>query len=1106
MSHENSSSLIVTTESTSPTHVKAEDSNVCIHNIRVESHSPNLIAESGTLAFELITLDQSERSGDVYYCYSTSSTTWKCPRSVKVSQQIELLGFMLYVNRPDGSIIKGGHIFITKRDLSCDHGSAVKMNYPSVDDSEPRKTQLSFMYHVVRSEPSAEEECHSPAHEEQLKLIEQNLDEYYLAALDSPDDTPGKTDLLEHIGVSYRKRFTAYHENRDDIDKSVIALNMCMTHSPNPATYGNPLVLYALGESHQTRYDAFGDLQDLDKAISAHERAVNLIPQADPRLSRYLDRLGASYDSRFRHKEDLPDADEAISLFQRAAHLASDNPAILSNFATTLHQRFKRTRDLDDLNEAIRIQKNVLILVHQDDNDRSRMIKNLGTSLESRYGRCGDINDLTEAIENYREALRLIPEGHPAFIGCLNSLGCALQNKFQATNDLVDIDEAILLQKRVVSLNKQSHSDFPGHLSNLSNSFNIRFDVTRDTKDIEETIKVLQRAIDLVPDDNAIKCRFHFDLGISFLRNYAHLKEQNGSLLEQSMKQHRLATKLSAGAPLQRILAADKWAETSIYLGNKSQYNEAYTIAFDLVPRLVWIGQTISGRHQELPKITQVVENAATIAIYRQQYSLALQWLEQGRCIIRNQLSNLRTPVDDLHRINPDLSSELQRVGTALETYGHMETNRSRTIEDIDEISSQNDAVRRHRQLAKQWDELVEKTRQIHGFETFLKPISFSHLSTTIPDMGPVITLSGHGGDQGCHALVIMRDSDEVIQIRLDDFSYSKAEHLQRRLSQCLSSHRLRTREARLGRTHFKTLGSNDIYYILSQLWTCLVKPILDGLGYSPCDSSSPPRIWFCPTGPFTFLPIHAAGIYQSIDGVRGPIISDYVIASYTPTVSAIAKIAQESKHTAFHGMLSVSQPDLPDLPPIPSTSMESLETHKAFEALDLPSLRLDRSSASIVSVLEGMQSTSWVHLACHAVQDTSDPVKSGFYLQEGRLDFSTLIQKNFPHADFAFLSACQTSMGDDKLSEEAVHLASGMLSAGYRGVIATMWSISDEHAPAISKQVYSHLLKNVEPNCGPQSSEAVNALHYAIQDFRKEHGDDEMSLLSWVPFVHWGL
>ena len=47
----------------------------------------------------------------------------------------------------------------------------------------------------------------------------------------------------------------------------------------------------------------------------------------------------------------------------------------------------------------------------------------------------------------------------------------------------------------------------------------------------------------------------------------------------------------------------------------------------------------------------------------------------------------------------------------------------------------------------------------------------------------------------------------------------------------------------------------------------------------------SPPHIWLCPTGPFAFLPIHAAGIYTDGEQIC---FSDYATISYTPTLEAL--------------------------------------------------------------------------------------------------------------------------------------------------------------------------------------------------------------------------
>jgi len=160
----------------------------------------------------------------------------------------------------------------------------------------------------------------------------------------------------------------------------------------------------------------------------------------------------------------------------------------------------------------------------------------------------------------------------------------------------------------------------------------------------------------------------------------------------------------------------------------------------------------------------------------------------------------------------------------------------------------------------------------------------------------------------------------------------------------------------------------------------------------------------------------------------------------------------------------------------------------------------LEGSAALVESVVKGMETHSWIHLACHAVQDTVEPTKSAFFLHDGSLELSAIITKSFPHADFAFLSACQTATGYEKLSEEAVHLAAGLILAGYCGVIATMWSILDKDAPVIAGHVYSELFSDAEPD----STRAALALHHAVKCLRQQVGDS--AFLSWVPFIHVGI
>ncbi|KAL5641639.1 hypothetical protein ACGC1H_001946 [Rhizoctonia solani] len=146
------------------------------------------------------------------------------------------------------------------------------------------------------------------------------------------------------------------------------------------------------------------------------------------------------------------------------------------------------------------------------------------------------------------------------------------------------------------------------------------------------------------------------------------------------------------------------------------------------------------------------------------------------------------------------------------------------------------------------------------------------------------------------------------------------------------------------------------------------------------------------------------------------------------------------------------------------------------------------------------MEHHDWVHLACHANQNVEDPTKSGFYLHDGTLDLAAITRRSFRNKGLAFLSACQTATGDEKLPDEAVHLASGMLMAGYPSVIATMWSVSDEDAPFVANRVYSQLMKTGKIGNG----EVGRALHDAVAELRGRIGEKEF--IRWVPYIHIGL
>jgi CHAT domain-containing protein len=255
-------------------------------------------------------------------------------------------------------------------------------------------------------------------------------------------------------------------------------------------------------------------------------------------------------------------------------------------------------------------------------------------------------------------------------------------------------------------------------------------------------------------------------------------------------------------------------------------------------------------------------------------------------------------------------------------------------------------------------------------------------------------------------------------------------------------------------------------------------------------------------------LPIHAAGIYGGSDPES---ISDYAISSYTPTVSMLAGRARHSRPVPAikAGICLLSQANAPGLPEISGTRDEVNRIAGMLKSYcpSVKTLRLEDKAATQEALINAMSSCSWIHLACHGAQKSDQPLKSGFALADGRLELATIIKSDLKHAEFAFLSACETSTGDVQLSEESVHLAAGMLAIGFRSVVGTMWSIPDRQAPQVAEDLYREMLARRTEVDGVRTldaEQAAYALHHAIRAMRKRVGDSKFE--DWVQYVHFGV
>ena len=261
-------------------------------------------------------------------------------------------------------------------------------------------------------------------------------------------------------------------------------------------------------------------------------------------------------------------------------------------------------------------------------------------------------------------------------------------------------------------------------------------------------------------------------------------------------------------------------------------------------------------------------------------------------------------------------------------------------------------------------------------------------------------------------------------------------------------------------------------------------------------DGERMPHVIWCPTGPLTQLPLHAAGVYDHTQS--GPHVFDYVVSSYTPSLSALLRCHEGLQHPE-PSILLVAQPkSIRGLQSLPGVHKETTSLRSLFPGDSHVFLEDDRGT--VESVTKALNERSWVHFACHGSQNTKDPTLSAFELYDKPLTLATLMTTASDNVELAFLSACQTAVGDPKIPDESMHLAAGMLAVGFKGVIATMWSIGDKDAPIIVEAYYRRLLElRGSGTLGEGETGAAYALHDATKHLRETIGEENFH--RWVPF-----
>jgi CHAT domain-containing protein len=194
----------------------------------------------------------------------------------------------------------------------------------------------------------------------------------------------------------------------------------------------------------------------------------------------------------------------------------------------------------------------------------------------------------------------------------------------------------------------------------------------------------------------------------------------------------------------------------------------------------------------------------------------------------------------------------------------------------------------------------------------------------------------------------------------------------------------------------------------------------------------------------FTFVPVHAAGIYESR---HQECISDYAVSSYTPTLAALLRAQRHtpilSAETPRLLVIAAEKAQDATLSMLPMVREEIAAVIESVRKVGISLEKEDKSvSATISEVSTQLEAAHFVHIACHGIQDPDTPLKSHFCLCDGDVSVQDLMNLDLKDACFAFLSACETAKGDRKQPDQTIHLAAAMLFIGFKSVVATLWYV----------------------------------------------------------------
>lgn len=872
--------------------------------------------------------------------------------------------------------------------------------------------------------------------------------------------------------------------------------------SPNPSDRAGQIG--NLGVALFDRYAVTGDRADLDAAISLDRQAVALLADPHPELGRYLNNLGVSLLNRYQVSgadQDLMAAIESARIAVARTPTGPDRAFRLSNLGAALFARHDRFGDLADIDEDVGFQREAIELLPTGHPDLPGLQHNLAIALRARHTYLGVQDDLAEAVAALRDAVAAPPRiGHLPDL--LSSYGVALDALANVTgnpayreaavsqlrrsvamsrNDdpelprrlgnLVTVLEssasvvdgaaadAVDAARRAVSAMPADHPDLPALRSNLALALRAR----HADGDADEAVATATAAVTMVPEDHPDRADF---LGNLALVLHDRLERPAPSdEVERVLAALRTAARVRTAPPATRLRAATAWGHLAAEHGDRTDAAHGLGLAVELLPEVSPQRLERLDAQRWLSDFAGLASDAAALHLADDQPERALSLLELGRGVLLNRQLRIRDDLSPLRAADSTLAADFERLRDELD---RLDAAESAPLPMADTTAVGDAHIRaaagrrreRRQEVVREFTAVVERIQNTPGFTGFLGPVSADVLRTAAAD-GPVVVVNV--SQYGCDALLLTAAG--LRHVPLQDLRADQLDQM------ALDFHRQVLRAGDSSTSRADAADAEDqLAHILDRLWRTIADPIVSTMDRMGALTGPDPVLWWVPTGSLAFLPLHAAMARES-----GESVLDRVASSYTPTVTALHVARRKPMSEAEDRpvvILSTAGAGTADF--LPSAVEEARWVAKRWHVDPL-----DAADAA-AAIPAAIARCSRLHVALHARSDPDDPARGCLLLGGSNLTVTDIAAMRNDRARFAFLSACETTLTTAALADEAIHLTSAFLLAGFPSVVGTLWQVRDAVSIHAAEQCYERMSR--------RGYSALLALHDTVLFLRNRY------------------